>query len=319
MSAKKLKGPILIFGAGGFIGFNLLLELLKKRTDVFGITHNPENNWRLKTGKVPATNILKCDINDLRQLTKIINQTQPKTIFNLAAYGAYSHQQSPTKIYETNFTSTLNSLECLKITGFEAYVYAGSSSEYGYNCAAPKEQSELLPNSHYAVSKAAVSHLITYYGKVENLPVVHLRLYSAYGPWEEPIRLIPQLVLNAKCKTFPPLVNPTISRDYVYVEDIVRALISSALHIQKTKGSIYNIATGKKTTIRKLSLVFKRITGIQDSPHFSTMPNKKWDLTNWYGDALKFKKATQWTPITSLIQGIKKTIRWHKQNSVWHV
>jgi len=312
-------GPILILGAGGFIGFNLLLELLKKRSDVFGVSHDPEKNWRFNTGRVSKKNIVKCDISDDQQLKKLLLKLKPKTIFNLAAFGAYSHQQDPKKIYETNFTATLNSVEYAKEFGFDAYVYAGTSSEYGLNCKAPKENEMLLPNSHYAVSKAAVSHLISYYRKIEDLPVAHLRLYSAYGPWEEPKRLIPQLVLYTEKKAFPPLVNPNISRDYVYVGDIINAIITTALQIKKLRGSVYNVATGEKTTIQDLSMIIKKLKMIQVNPVFSTMSNRRWDLINWYGDPKMFNKEMKWKCVVSLEQGLKNTIKWHDKNHLWHL
>jgi dolichol-phosphate mannosyltransferase len=318
MNINKLKGPILIFGAGGFIGFNLLLQILKKRCDVFGISHNPASNWRFKTKLVPKKNIVECDMTDSIQLTKVFKKIKPKTIFNLAAYGAYSFQNDPQKIYNTNFSATLSSIEIAKQFGFDAYVYAGTSSEYGLNSAAPKEYEELLPNSHYAVSKTATAHLVQYYRLIEKLPMAHLRIYSAYGPWEENKRLIPQIVTHAEKGNFPPLVNPTISRDYVYVDDVVRAFILTALKIHTLKDSIYNIATGKKTTIRELAMIVKTLAKIQQKPVFSTMPNRGWDLTNWYGNAAKFKKTTSWKYDYTIEQGLKKTISWHKKMHLWH-
>ena len=310
MSSKKLKGPILIFGAGGFIGFNLLLKILEERRDVFGVTHDRKGNWRFKTGKVSLANIKECDMSNEKKLRALLKKIKPRTIFNLAAFGAYSHQKDPKKIYDTNFTATLNSVEIAKEIGFDAYVYAGTSSEYGSNSAAPREDEELLPNSHYAVSKAAVSLLATYYGETEKLPITHLRLYSAYGPWEERKRLIPQLIMNAEHGTFPPLVNPSISRDYVYVGDIVNAFILAALTISKLAGHVYNVATEKKTTMKDLSHIMMRIIQVKSKPIFSTMPNRAWDLVNWYGNAKKFIRATGWEPQYTLEKGIKKTINY---------
>lgn len=319
MSIKKVIGPILIFGAGGFIGFNLLLTLLKKRSDVFGVSHNPKNNWRLQTGLVPNQNIMICDMNNKEQLATLIKKIKPKTIFNLAAYGAYSSQQNPNKIYETNFLSTVHSIEIAKQYGFDAYVYAGTSSEYGLNCASPKENEELIPNSHYAVSKAAVAHLIQYYGQIEKLPITHLRLYSAYGPWEEPKRLIPQLVVNAERGTFPPLVNPNISRDYVYIDDVVDSFILTALNCEAMKGTIYNVATAKKTTIKDITRIMQKLVTIKTRPVFSTMPDRDWDLSNWYGTAKKFKKLVGWEPKNAIELGLKKTILWHTKFHLWHL
>ena len=108
-----------------------------------------------------------------------------------------------------------------------AYVHAGTSSEYGLNSNRPSEDSVLRPNSHYAVSKAAAASLISYYGVVERMPVVNLRLYSAYGPWEDSSRLIPQVCLRSLEGSLPTLAGPEVTRDFVHVDDVVHAFVAT--------------------------------------------------------------------------------------------
>ena len=211
----NLKGPIIIFGAGGFIGFNLLQTILRYRSDVFGVFSEPNKNWRLKKLPTPLHNVVKCDLTAGGEIKTIISRIRPKTVFNLAAYGAYSTQQEIDRIYQINFNSTYLLIEELKKYGFLSYLHAGSQSEYGLNCSGPSEDDELIPNSHYAVSKTADSYLLKYYGKVEKLPVVHLRFYSVYGPWEEPNRLMATLIREGKRGKLPKFVDPTISRDFI--------------------------------------------------------------------------------------------------------
>src|SRR5438093_151347 len=73
----------------------------------------------------------------------------------------------------------------------KAYIHAGSSSEYGTNSAGPEENGSLEPNSHYAASKVSASYIIQYYANFKSINALNLRLYSVYGYWEEPDRLIP--------------------------------------------------------------------------------------------------------------------------------
>ena len=207
----------MVLGAGGFIGTNLLLSLLKYRPDVVGVSQDPANNWRFLAAAVPLAQIRSCDISDFTQVCGLIEQENPATIFNLAAYGAYSKQREYKKIYSVNFNAAIDILELVRHRKIAAYVQAGSSAEYGLNSASPAESSELRPNSHYAVSKAALSLAVKYYREVEKLPVVHLRLYSVYGPWEEPDRLFPVLIAHARNQKLPPLVEAEVSREFVQV------------------------------------------------------------------------------------------------------
>ena len=151
-----------IYGASGFIGINLLRELTSIREDVFGFVHNTES-WRVKKNPDLKKYIIKFYLLNKMDVKKTITKHKPQTIFNLSAYGSYSWDKDITKIYETNFNSTISLLENLKNVGFSVYIHAGSQSEYGLNAEAPFESDELIPNSHYAVSKVAVRYLLKYY------------------------------------------------------------------------------------------------------------------------------------------------------------
>lgn len=311
---KKLKGPIIIFGAGGFIGINLLLAILRFRTDVIGISRDAKHSWRFRTACISSKNLLTCNMSERKSLERVIRNIAPQTIFNLAAYGAYANQADVEKIYETNFSSTISLLEIAKQSGFHAYIHAGSQSEYGLNASAPKENEELIPNSHYAVSKVSDYFLLKYYGKIEKLPVVHLRLYSAYGPWEEPDRLISVLLASARHGKFPLFVDSSISRDFVYIDDIVNAFILAAGNIHKQiYGDVFNVATGKQTTIKQLAYLAKNMFHIKENPHFGSMKNRKWDLVKWYGNGNKMKKVFYWKPQYNIKMGLRETANWQNE------
>ncbi len=320
---KALEGPILIFGAGGFIGINLLKSLLLYRKDVYGASHDFINSWRLLNNKIPMSNLINCDITEHGRVEDVIKEVKPKTIFNLAAYGAYSKQKEYNKIYATNFNATTTIIEVLKKYGFSAYVHAGSSSEYGLNSAAPPEDDTLIPNTHYSVSKVSTYYLMKYYGKVENLPVVHLRLYSAFGPWEEPDRLMPVLLAHARNGKLPELVNPDISRDFIYITDICSAFISAAHKLQKKNyGEVYNVGTGRKTTIKELVGIVTKKLNLKVKPEYNSMPNRIWDMKDWYGNINRIKKDLKWAPEVTLEEGIDKSILWQKDvdfdNALWN-
>lgn len=311
---KKIKGPIFIFGAGGFIGVNILKTLLTYRKDVYGLSKDSKKNWRFVHAYIPKSQLLVCDITSQNDLDSIFSRYQPKTIFNLAAYGAYSKQGDAEMIYQTNFNANNTIVETAKEYGFSAYIYSGSSSEYGLNCQGPKESDELIPNSYYAVSKVATYYALKYYGKVERLPVVHFRLYSVYGPWEEPDRLIPVLVQKARQGQYPKFVNPKISRDFIHVRDVSRAFIVAASKIRpQLYGEAFNIGTNIKTTIRELALTTKRVAHIRTTPQFGKMENRKWDLSNWYGDSHKASRLLDWKSQLNFEKGLREVFDWQIQ------
>lgn len=306
---QQLKGPILIFGASGFIGTNLLRNILRVRSDVYGVFHTDPNDWRFRG--ISPENLRGCDITDKDSLRSLIDSVRPQTVFNLSAYGAYSRQKDTERIYDVNFMATVNLLSMLKDRNVSAYVHAGTSSEYGLNCNAPSEQGPFEPNSDYAVSKVACSYLIQYYGKQLGVRAVNLRLYSIYGPWEEPDRLVPRMLLAGHNGHYPPLVSPTISRDFVYVDDACNAFVRAAIKgCEHHKGESFNVASGKLTTIEQLARWSQKHFGLKSDPVFANMENRSWDLANWVGNPSHIEKALGWKARTSLEDGLATTEKW---------
>jgi dolichol-phosphate mannosyltransferase len=312
-AVNALEGPIVIFGAGGFIGSNLFRIIAQYRNDVFGVTSKPFIPWRLED--INSEYILHCNIINKDHVKNLFSKHQFKTVFDLVAYGAYSKQSDIELTYQTNVIGFLRLMEVVTQFSIKAYVHAGSSSEYGLNAAAPSEEDFLLPNSHYAVTKASAAQLIKFYGTIKETPVVNLRYYSIYGPYEEPDRLIPMLIEKGIQGEYPPLVDPEISRDFVFVDDAVYATLLSAVHISNVKGKSINIASNNKTTIRSIVEIIKDLFGIEGEPSWGQMQNRKWDLKEWFGNATLAKKTLGWENTTSLKNGLMQTYEWQKNYS----
>ncbi|PWK25228.1 dolichol-phosphate mannosyltransferase [Arcicella aurantiaca] len=307
----SLKGPIFVYGASGFIGANLFKDIFSVRKDCYALTHDAQKAWRLKLLDIPAANIVHCDIVSNYSVQEVFNTYKPKTIFNLAAYGAYSKQKNITLTYETNVIGTVNLLE--NLASDMVYIHAGSSSEYGFNCTSPKETDTLEPNSHYSVSKVSAAYMIQFYAKVHEKNAVNLRLYSIYGDWEEPDRLIPKLIESVRQHKLPNFVSPEISRDFVYMSDCVEAFIDSALKMSpEIRGKSYNIASGVKTTIGDLVEVCRKEFGIKEEPSWGSMQNRSWDLAEWFGDPTEANKDLGWKAKTPLNQGLRQYFDWQE-------
>ena len=309
---RSLKGPIAIFGASGFIGANLLQAIRAVRSDFVGIVQNPNAAWRLRLLRVAQENLFTCDIADRTAVEALFAAKCPQTIFNLAAYGSYSRQIDSESIYRTNVLGALHILEAAK--SISAYVHSGTSYEYGFNCRSPNENAALRPNSHYAVSKVASSFLIQYMGGVLSVPAVNLRLYSVYGPWEEPDRLIPRLIEEARSGSLPPLVNPGTTRDFVYIDDCVEALIRAAARMtQGLFGEAINIGTGVKTTLDGLVTLARELLKVSKEPVWGTMENRKWDTEEWFGNFEKAESLLSWRPTTTVRRGLELTAEWQER------
>lgn len=305
---KDLKGPILIIGASGFVGSNIMRKVLAEREDVFGTSFSG-SGWRLDD--IPTSSIIHTNILFEDSIQDTLKKVRPKTIFDCSSFGAYSFESDFRLIHMTNYTSLINMLEIISTLDIHSYIHAGTSSEYGLNSSEPSENENLIPNSHYSISKAAASGVIQYYGKIKNVPILNLRIYSAYGPYEDSSRLIPHLCLEAGKKRLPLFANKNTPRDFIHIDDVVNAFIFAANNINKNcYGESINIGTGKETTLLELANLSKKIFSIPDTPEFSQSIAREWDTESWFGDISKAKMLINWEPSIELKEGLIKTEEW---------
>lgn len=305
---NALRGPILVIGAGGFVGANLFKLINKYRNDVFAIVRSGKG-WRL--AEVKDEQVIQVDFNDYSAVKNLVNTISPQTIFDCMAYGAYSFEEDSSLIYQTNFQSVVNLVEIIKKKPFSAYVHAGSSSEYGTNCAAPSEESICEANSAYSVSKVAIANYLQFMGKHRHFPCVNLRLYSVYGPLEDTSRLIPSLLREALKGSLPPFVDPQISRDFVYIDDVCAAfIIAGAKMHPELFGESFNIGTGVKTTIEDLAETTCQEFDLEVKPVFGNIEGRSWDLADWYSNPKKAEVKLGWSAKVGLREGLRLMSKW---------
>jgi dolichol-phosphate mannosyltransferase len=308
--AIRLTGPVLVLGAGGFVGANLLRHLLEAREDVYGTVRRLPA-WRLEG--VKPERLVETDLLNSVEVDSLLDRVQPRTVFNCVSYGAYSFETDSDLMYRTNFQLTASLVGKLLARDIAFYAHAGSSAEYGENAAGPAETDPGRPNSDYSVSKLACANLLSYYGRKKGFPCANLRLYSVFGPFEDASRLIPALVINGTEGRFPELVNPGISRDFVYVDDVCEAFVAAAVNLPpERRGESFNVGTGRKVTVADAAKSAGGLFGIKTAPVFGSLPDRAWDLKDWYSNPRAAGSVLGWTARTSFEEGLRKTADWYR-------
>jgi dolichol-phosphate mannosyltransferase len=301
----------LVTGGTGFVGANLVRRLLRDGHAAHLLVRPEHAAWRIEEiQKDIRLHVL--DLSDATAVAKTIAEIKPDWIFHLAAHGAYSWQTDIAEIFRTNVIGTIHLVEaCLK-TGFESIIHTGSSSEYGFKDHAPKETEGLEPNSHYAVAKASATLYCRYTAQARQANITTLRLYSAYGPFEEPNRLMPALIRHGLRGEWPPLVSPDTARDYVYVEDVCDACLLAARTVPREFGAVYNLGTGRQTTLREVTEIARALLGIPVEPRWGTMPARTWDTANWRADSHKIQAELGWQPSHDVKAGFARMVEWQR-------
>lgn len=307
----------LVTGAGGFVGANLLRRLVQDGHRVTGVLGPAGDRWRLN-GMEDRAELVDVDLRDQDALRRLVHRVAPEWTFHLAAHGAYSWQNDARRILDTNLMATVGLIDVCRETGCDAFVHAGSSSEYGIKDHAPSEEELAEPNSRYAVAKAAATLFCRYVAQYEDFPAVTLRLYSVFGPYEDPRRLVPAVVMRARHNELPPLVAPEVARDFVWVDDVVEALVLAAEAAGDRRGTIYNVGSGVQTSMAELVDIARRVLDIDADPIWGSMAGRAWDATSWVADNRRIGAELGWRPRTDLAEGLRRTAAWlSARNGQW--
>jgi dolichol-phosphate mannosyltransferase len=299
----------LVTGGSGFVGSNLVRRLVREGHDVHLLVRPSADRWRLE-GLVDALTWHRADMQDRGSVRRTLAQARADWIFHLAVYGAYSFQPDLEAMVATNVVGTTNLLTAALATGFEAFVNTGSSSEYGDCDHAPAEDEAPRPNSYYAVTKAASTWLCQQAARQSGAHIPTLRLYSVFGPYEDPRRLIPQLVAHGLQGRWPPLASPDVVRDFVYVDDVVDAYLRAARTPSPEPGAVYNIGTGVQTSLRALTEIAGRALAIPVPPPWGTHSGHTWDTRVWVAQAGRARSVLQWEPRCGVEEGIRAMAAW---------
>jgi dolichol-phosphate mannosyltransferase len=304
---------VLLTGAGGFVGANLAARLVRAGHDVTAWIRPESPTWRLDH-LGDALEVAPVDLLDQDAIDAGVRSARPDWVFHLAAHGAYSWQRDAEVIMQTNLVSTVRLLAACQRQGFSAFVNAGSSSEYGFQGHAPREDELPEPNSDYAVMKAAATLHCRFVAQRDDVHVVTLRLYSVYGPWEEPGRLMPTLVARGLEGRLPALVSPETPRDFVSVRDVERAFLAAAERTEAERGSVFNIGSGRQTTLREVVEVARAEMGIEEEPKWGTEPQRSWDAAVWVADAERARMQLGWSAEDDLAAGFAGLADWLREH-----
>ena len=304
---------VILTGATGFIGANLARRLLHDGHEIHLLVRPGYTQWRIEAIRSDV-HLREVNLGDEEALTRIVGNIRPDWVFHLAAHGAYSWQTDLRQMVQTNIIGTINLVEACLETGFDAFVNTGSSSEYGFKDHAPSETEWLEPNSYYAVTKASATLFCRYTAQRRSVHLPTLRLYSVYGPYEEPKRLMPTLILHGLKGKLPPLVHPDVARDFVYVDDVSEAYLLATAQTDREPGAVYNVGTGVQTSLRDVVDVAQQVMDITVEPEWDSMPDRQWDTNVWVSDNRKIQDELGWRPRHTFEQDFRLMVHWFHDN-----
>jgi UDP-glucose 4-epimerase len=303
--------PIVVTGASGFVGGCTVRRLAEMGARVHAFVRPTSRLWRIDG--LPGLALHAVDIRDSDAVGRALQAIRPAAVIHLATHGAYEWQSDSERILETAVLGAFRLLRASVEAGVKVFVNAGSSSEYGYRQEPMREEARLDPSSTYAVGKAAQTHLCSLEGRRGPMSVVTFRLFSVYGPWEEPGRLFPTLLQRARLGLPLEMVSPDTARDFVYIDDIVDALVDVE-RLVPFSGEVFNLGTGVQSTLRDVVDAVQAVFGGLCEVRWGAMPARKWDTSRWQADVSKANRLLGWRARRSLGEGTALMARWMDDN-----
>ena len=298
---------VLVTGAAGFVGANLVRALQASGNEVSVFLRRESKTWRL-ADLIPKLKVYPVDISDKEAVQKAVAEIQPEVVYHLATYGGYPSQKDIAVTFNTNLLGSLNLFQALESAdSLKKLVNIGSSSEYGIKSEPMSEDKSCFPMSFYGISKLCMTLFCRLQGLMSSLPVCTLRLFSPYGYCDDKNRLIPQVITSALLGRDIVISNPDNKRDYIFIDDVVNAYLK-VISKKKFKGNIINIGSGKEYSVKNITEIILKLTGSKSKLKFKKSESKITESPAWMADITKAKEILEWEPAIDITPGLKKTI-----------
>lgn len=318
-SSITKKDRILITGATGFIGSSLTRFLVREKYNIHIFLRKKSDNWRIKDllSYVHTHNV---DITEEKILENVVKKIKPSIIFHLANIGMYKGENSPEKLLlNVNLQGTINLINALKTVNYRCLINTGSSSEYGHKEGKMKESDSCYPSNFYAITKLAATLYCSQIAILENKPIVTLRLFSPFGPYDDPRRLISYVFTQAFQNKSIKLTNPIAVRDYIFVNDVIDAYLCAVKVAKKNNGTVFNIGSSQQISIYDTANQVLKATNSKSKILFSRPKKTEKESDEWEADISLAAKKLKWRPRNSFESAIKATATWFKKNLAYYL
>ncbi len=331
------RGPILVTGAAGFIGFHVARRLLANGREVLGLDNlNAYYDPKLKDarlaelGRLKGFKFVKLDLADRADIAALFAEHRFPHVVHLAAQAGVRHSLTDPHAYvDSNLVGFTNILEGCRHNGCQHLLYASSSSVYGSNTKMPFSVHDNVdhPLSLYGASKKANELMAHSYSHLFKLPATGLRFFTVYGPWGRPdmaMWLFAAAILEGRpIKLFN---RGNMQRDFTYVDDVVESI--ARLIERAPQGNpdwsgdapdpgsssapwrVYNIGNNNPVDVPKVVAILEKELGRSATKEI--LPMQPGDVQATYADVADLMREVNFRPATPIEEGIARFVAWYR-------
>ena len=304
--------PIAVTGAAGFIGTHLVRALVSAGCSPVlltraGTTREPytESGTELRTYEI--------DLGDAVSIRNALDRIRPSTIFHLSGTRGRGDTGSPEEACrELNYEATVRLLKGSTEAGVSRIIIAGSAEEYG-NQPGPLDESMSTPaRSPYGVSKAMATNQALEMYLRDGCPVVVVRPFSVYGPGQPRDMFVAEAIAAALHNVEFQMSRGDQKRDLIFVDDVVRGLISAAT-AKSVEGRAINLGTGQAHRLKDVARLIWKMTGANAPILIGSRSASDEELYDTWADITVARQLLGWEPRVDLETGLRRTIEYAKE------
>ncbi|MFC1741073.1 NAD-dependent epimerase/dehydratase family protein [Nanoarchaeota archaeon] len=308
------KNRVLVTGATGFVGANLVRRLLEDGFEVHVTTRATSDRWRI-LDVLESLHEHEVDLRDFDAIKKVVGQIMPEVILHLATAGVYGGKHLPEQdVIDINLKGTLNLISACEDIDYKCLVLTGSSAEYGPKDLPMSETDLCEPVNMYGITKLASAMYGQMIAQTKGRPIVTLRLFSPFGPYDDSCRLMTYAITRALGGDDLELADPDAVRDYIHVDDVTGFFLEVIRDPGRFKGEILNIGSGVETSVSHVVDRVIEITGSKSRVFWKKKGSRSFESRVWRADMEKSERLFGFRARTAFEEGLKDTVEWFRSN-----
>lgn len=302
--------PILITGATGFIGAAVVRALRSSGTPVAVLLRDPSRPGRLQD--LSRLTVLKGDLADPASYEDALARLAPGAVLHLAWGGVAGAERNDPAQYDNVFAARAL-LEAAIAAGVGHFIGFGSQAEYGPHAGRLGEDTDTRPTTLYGAAKLATYLMCERRCALANLPFAWVRVFSTFGPGDDPNTMISYLVRTLLARKRPSLTAAEQLWDYLFVDDAGEAI---AALVNKRATGVFNLGSGTATQLRDIITTVRDIVDPALPLGFGEVPYRPDQVMHLEADIGALQRATGWSPRHSLADGLARTVDDARQKGI---
>jgi len=270
----------------------------------------PESNlWRL-SGVLEEVTIFHGELGEGCDFLAPLKHWKPDAVFHLAWQGVTGGFRNDTSQITRNISGSLEVFEASLEAGCSCWIGMGSQAEYGSQDGLLCEDMAPFPKTAYGTAKLCTGMLTQKLCEMNGMRFLWLRLLATYGPMDDPRHLLPAVIDQLLKGERPALTLGEQCWDYLYIDDAVEAIARLALETEAQ--GIFNLGSGNAKTVREIVEQARDLICPSLPLGFGEIPYRPDQIMHLQADIAKIQTATGWSPQIDLVEGLRRTIAWHR-------